>query len=151
MFDIPTKTKKEQKYAARFRKELIKIGFFMMQYSVYMRICKGVSSAKSSVNAVRRILPPFGNVRTIIITEKQFDNMEILLGNPSFNEDVNDDKNLVLFSFDEKLGDYVYGADYTQDNENTNNENSKNVESKKLEDSPKATKTKPKERTLFDF
>ena len=29
------------------------------------------------MNAVRRILPPFGNVRTIIITEKQFDNMEI--------------------------------------------------------------------------
>ena len=144
MFDVPTKSKKEQKYAAKFRNELIKLGFFMMQYSVYMRICKGISSAKASVNAVRRILPPCGNVRTIIITEKQFDNMEILLGNPSFNESANDDKNIVLFTFDEKIGDFVYSADYTKD--------SKEKDIIKDENITKEIKVnKQKERTLFDF
>lgn len=91
MFDVPTKTKKEQKQATRFRNELIKLGFFMMQFSVYMKICKGLSSAKSSLNAVKKVLPPYGNVRALIITERQFDNIEILLGNPSFNENVNED------------------------------------------------------------
>lgn len=108
MFDVPTKSKKEQKYATKFRNELIKQGFFMMQFSVYMKICKGISSANSAVERVRGILPPLGNVRALIITEKQFDNMQILLGSAEFNEKMNNDKNLVLFEFDEKIGDYRY-------------------------------------------
>lgn len=110
MFDVPTKTKKEQKYASKFRNDLIKLGFFMIQFSVYMRICKGLSSAKSSIKAVKKYLPPYGNVRVLIITEKQFDNMEILLGETNFNEKINNDKNFVLFEFDEKMGDYRYNT-----------------------------------------
>lgn len=117
MFDVPTKTKKEQKYANQFRNNLIKLGFFMIQFSVYMRICKGLSSAKSSINAVKRHLPPYGNVRVLIITEKQFDNMEILLGGVNFNEKINNDKNLVLFEFDEKTGDYRYTNTISQTQE----------------------------------
>ncbi|EAL6685994.1 CRISPR-associated endonuclease Cas2, partial [Campylobacter coli] len=41
MFDVPTKSKKEQKLASKFRNNLIKLGYFMLQFSVYMRICKG--------------------------------------------------------------------------------------------------------------
>ena len=108
LFDLPTTSKKEQKNAAKFRNELIKLGFFMMQFSVYMRICKGLVSANAVISRVRGILPPLGNVRALIITEKQFDNMQILLGSAGFNESVNDDKNLVLFAFDEKIGDYRY-------------------------------------------
>lgn len=108
LFDLPTTSKKEQKNAAKFRNELIKLGFFMMQFSVYMRICKGSVSANAVISRVRGILPPLGNVRALIITEKQFDNMQILLGSAGFNESVNDDKNLVLFAFDEKICDYRY-------------------------------------------
>ena len=103
MFDMPTKTKKEQKHATKFRNNLIKLGYFMMQFSVYMRICKGLSSAKASINAVKMILPPQGNVRVLIITEKQFDAMEILLGNASFNERINAEQNLVLFNLMKSL------------------------------------------------
>ena len=102
-----------------------------------MRICKGASSAKASINSVRRILPPRGNVRTIIITEKQFDNMEILLGNPSYNESVNDDKSVALFSFDEKTGDYIYNVDFGKDTKGKSALEPKDI--------------KPKEITLFDF
>ena len=115
MFDVPTKTKKEQKSASKFRNELIKLGFFMMQFSVYMRICKGISAAKSVVERVRWVLPPLGNVRALIITEKQFDNMQILLGSAGFNESVNDDKNVALFAFDEKIGDYRYAGESAGD------------------------------------
>ena len=143
MFDIPVKSKKEQKYATKFRNELIKQGFFMMQFSVYMRICKGIVSAKSAVERVRGILPPLGNVRALIITEKQFDNMQILLGSAGFNERVNDDKNLVLFAFDEKMGDYRYmseGADEP-------NETLQNLSKNKTKDKPK----KPVVQSLFEF
>lgn len=150
MFDVPTKTKKEQKHATKFRNELIKLGFFMLQFSVYMKICKGVVAAQSAVNRVRKILPPFGNVRVLIITEKQFDNMQILLGSPSFNERVNDDKNLVLFEFDEKIGDYRYA------NKNADDETLKDF-SPKILNNPTTNKTpekkpkKPVQPSLFEF
>ena len=159
MFDVPTKSKKEQKYATKFRNELIKQGFFMMQFSVYMRICKGISAAKSAVERVRGILPPLGNVRTLIITEKQFDNMQILLGSAGFNERVNDDKNLVLFTFDEKIGDYRYLSEDSRGNsaesgcESSKSNAESSVDSRRESCESKADK-KPKkliEQSLFEF
>lgn len=145
MFDMPTKTKKEQKHATKFRNNLIKLGYFMMQFSVYMRICKGLSSAKVSINAVKMILPPQGNVRVLIITEKQFDAMEILLGNASFNERINAEQNLVLFNFDEKLGDYAY-KESSQKSKDT--ESQKNVAK---ESNTTTQRPKPKQPSLFEF
>ncbi|MGX2985271.1 CRISPR-associated endonuclease Cas2 [Helicobacter sp. 23-1048] len=156
MFDIPTKSKKEQKYATRFRNELIKQGFFMMQFSVYMRICKGISAAKSAVERVRGILPPLGNVRTLIITEKQFDNMQILLGSAGFNERVNDDKNLVLFAFDEKIGDYRYGSEDSKDlaksmGESCESNAESSADSKCKSNANNKKHKKPVEQSLFEF
>lgn len=148
MFDVPTKTKKEQKHATKFRNNLIKLGYFMMQFSVYMRICKGISSAKASINAVKMILPPCGNVRVLLITEKQFDAMEILLGNPSFNEDINTQHNLVLFNFDEKIGDY----EYRESNQSQNTKASqKSNKSDELESSTTTQAKKPRQPSLFEF
>lgn len=150
MFDVPVKSKKEQKYATKFRNALIKQGFFMMQFSVYMRICKGIASAKSAVERVRGILPPLGNVRALIITEKQFDNMQILLGSAGFNERVNDDKNLVLFAFDEKMGDYRYLSEDAESSAESNAKSSdvlQNLAQNKTKDKPK----KPVVQSLFEF
>lgn len=150
MFDVPVKSKKEQKYATQFRNALIKQGFFMMQFSVYMKICKGVVSAKSAVERVRGILPPLGNVRALIITEKQFDNMQILLGSAGFNERVNDDKNLVLFAFDEKMGDYRYLSESAESNAESSAKSSdvlQNLAQNKTKDKPK----KPVVQSLFEF
>ncbi|AXP09275.1 CRISPR-associated endonuclease Cas2 [Campylobacter hepaticus] len=108
MFDMPTKSKKDQKNANKFRTSLIKLGFFMMQFSVYVKICKGSVSAKTTIKSIQRILPPYGNIRVLTITEKQFDNMQILLGGTSFNEKINDNKNLVLFEYDEKSKEFKY-------------------------------------------
>lgn len=172
LFDLPTTSKKEQKNAAKFRNELIKLGFFMMQFSVYMRICKGLVSANAVISRVRGILPPLGNVRALIITEKQFDNMQILLGSAGFNESVNDDKNLVLFAFDEKIGDYRYlsngqgerdeGAKRGEnlDKKTCENENapkcenldfSKGENTKKEDFANKSKRKKPQEQSLFEF
>ena len=147
MFDVPVKSKKEQKYATKFRNALIKQGFFMMQFSVYMRICKGIVSAKSAVERVRGILPPLGNVRALIITEKQFDNMQILLGSAGFNERVNDDKNLVLFAFDEKMGDYRYLSEDSRESKAESSEALQNLAQNKTKDKPK----KPVVQSLFEF
>lgn len=42
MFDLPTDTPKARKAYARFRTDLLKDGFTMMQYSVYIRHCASI-------------------------------------------------------------------------------------------------------------
>lgn len=82
MFDLPTNTKDERRAAYNFRKELQKLGFFMIQYSIYVRVVRGNERQKSVANKVKMALPDSGSVRMLTITEKQYDNMEILIGTP---------------------------------------------------------------------
>lgn len=79
-FDLPVKEKSEQKAAAKFRNFLLKDGFQMLQFSVYTRVCNGYDSMKTHENRVKANLPPNGSVRLLTITEKQYESMQILLG-----------------------------------------------------------------------
>lgn len=83
MFDIPTKIKEDRRAGTEFRKKLIKEGFFMMQLSVYVRVCKGIKSANACMDKLPSIIPKKGHIRALMITEKQFDRMRLLLGKPS--------------------------------------------------------------------
>ena len=74
-FDLPTDTKKDRRNAGLFRKNLIKDGFTMMQYSVYMRHCASSESADVHENRVHSLLPPLGKVSILRITDKQFGNI----------------------------------------------------------------------------
>lgn len=70
-FDLPTDTKKERKAAALFRKELIKDGFVMFQFSIYMRHCPSTENADVHIRRVKDLLPPYGQVGILSITDKQ--------------------------------------------------------------------------------
>jgi len=74
-FDLPTNTKKERKAAARFRKELLRDGFTMMQYSVYNRHCASRESAEVHLKRVKATLPEAGQVSILQITDKQYGNI----------------------------------------------------------------------------
>jgi len=74
-FDLPTNTKKERKNAQQFRKNLLKDGFTMMQYSVYTRHCASSESANVHEKRIQKLLPPLGKVSILRITDKQFGNM----------------------------------------------------------------------------
>ncbi len=76
-FDLPTDTKKERKAAAEFRKQLIKDGFIMFQFSIYMRHCPSVENANVHIRRVKSVLPPLGQVGILSITDKQFGAMEL--------------------------------------------------------------------------
>ncbi|MDP2088148.1 MAG: CRISPR-associated endonuclease Cas2 [Flavobacteriaceae bacterium] len=71
-FDLPTNTKKERKNASLFRKNLLKDGYGMMQFSVYMRHCASSESADVHERRIKKILPPLGKVSVLRITDKQF-------------------------------------------------------------------------------
>lgn len=77
LFDLPTETKKQRKAHADFRKALIKDGFVMFQFSIYMRHCPSAENADLHIKRVKNNLPELGKVGILRITDKQFGDMEI--------------------------------------------------------------------------
>ena len=80
MFDLPTDTKKARKDYALFRKNIMKDGFSMVQYSVYIRHCASEENADVHYKRVKTFLPPDGEVRILTVTDKQFERMQIFWG-----------------------------------------------------------------------
>jgi len=80
MFDLPTDTPKARRHYAQFRKKLLKDGFGMMQFSVYIRHCASEQNASVHCQRVEAFLPPDGEVRLICITDKQFERMKVFWG-----------------------------------------------------------------------
>lgn len=80
MFDMPTETKRQRRAYTRFRKALMRDGFTMMQYSVYIRHCASEENAAVHRERVKGYLPPEGEVRIIAITDKQFGRMRVFYG-----------------------------------------------------------------------
>ena len=74
-FDLPTETKKQRKSASLFRKNLLKDGFSMMQFSVYLRHCASSESADVHEKRVKLFLPSTGKVSILRITDKQYGNI----------------------------------------------------------------------------
>jgi CRISPR-associated protein Cas2 len=95
-FDLPTLTKTDRKNATKFRNNLLKDGYYMMQWSVYSRICKGIADVEKHSLRLKYIIPPAGNVRLISVTEKQFTEMKILIGTIQKPEK-NASKQMLLF------------------------------------------------------
>lgn len=79
-YDLPTETKKQRKAAARFRKDIMKDGFTMFQFSIYIRHCASKENADVHVNRVRAILPEAGTIGILCVTDKQFGAMELFYG-----------------------------------------------------------------------
>lgn len=79
-FDLPTDTKKEKKAYIDFRKVLIKDGFTMFQFSIYVRHCASMENAEVHIKRIRNNLPKFGKVGILCITDKQFANIQLFYG-----------------------------------------------------------------------
>jgi len=75
-FDIPVDNKDNRKKANRFRKNLKKLGFRMLQYSVYIKHCFSYEDSQAEIRNVEKILEDIGEVGILVITEKQFDMMK---------------------------------------------------------------------------
>lgn len=80
MFDLPVETDEEKKSYRNFRRDLIKEGFVMMQYSVYVRTCPSREYSKRLEKRVQKISPKKGNIRLLTITEKQYEDMRTIVG-----------------------------------------------------------------------
>ncbi len=80
MFDLPVDTPSARRAYAQFRKHLLKDGFAMMQFSVYIRHCVSEENADVHYRRVEMAVPDDGEVRLITVTDKQFERMRIFWG-----------------------------------------------------------------------
>lgn len=95
MFDLPTATTEDKREYLHFRTGLIKLGFDMLQYSVYSRITRNNDDARKYINKVKSILPPVGSVRVLQVTEKQYSGMIIMLGDKTPTENLLNTEDLI--------------------------------------------------------
>lgn len=85
-FDLPVVTTSEKRAAAQFRKFLLKDGYHMVQWSVYSRICNGTDAIAMHESRLKQNLPKKGSIRLLTLTEKQYESIEILLGEKTFDD-----------------------------------------------------------------
>lgn len=95
-FDLPTTTSSDRKHATQFRNALLRNGYYMMQWSIYSRICKGVADVEKHSKRLKCLIPPAGSVRMMSVTEKQFADMEILVGESPKTEKIGAKQLLLL-------------------------------------------------------
>lgn len=79
-FDLPAVTKKDHREYTRFIKQIKKLGFIMMQESVYTKLALNPSVSNSAINDIKKNLPPEGVVSVLTITENQFASIDHLIG-----------------------------------------------------------------------
>lgn len=79
-FDLPTETKKDRKIYTDFRKKMMKDGFTMFQFSIYLRHCPSRENADVHIKRVKAALPERGHVGILTVTDKQFGLMELFQG-----------------------------------------------------------------------
>ncbi|MFO7958142.1 MAG: CRISPR-associated endonuclease Cas2 [Candidatus Brocadiia bacterium] len=79
-FDLPVTTKKERRAYVAFRKQLLREGFIMLQWSVYARFCSSEEAAEPHRRRLRSMVPPGGRVRLLSVTDRQYGKMEVYHG-----------------------------------------------------------------------
>lgn len=87
-FDLPMHTKNEIRIYNKFRKYLIQNGYLMMQFSVYCKLFPNREAAVKHIQILKRNIPTKGLVHIMMITEKQYERIEILVGNQSRQEEL---------------------------------------------------------------
>lgn len=76
LFDLPTETKKQRKAYTVFRNALLKDGFTMLQYSIYIRHCQSFESSEVHIRKVEHNLPSEGKITILTVTDKQFEKIK---------------------------------------------------------------------------
>ena len=82
-FDLPVETAQQRRVYAHFRKFLIAEGFIMMQQSVYVKLALNTSIVDAVKRHLRDNAPPLGLVQVLVITEKQYADIQYIVGSSS--------------------------------------------------------------------
>lgn len=93
-FDLPVEKVSQQKAYRKFVKNIKKLGFYMLQKSVYVKMGIDIQAVKSTIDKVKKMCPNGGEISVLTITEKQFASIELLLGE-GMSDVINNDERIV--------------------------------------------------------
>lgn len=79
-FDLPNVYFNDKKNYLLFRKFLLSEGFIMMQESVYSKISLNTKQSKFLINRLKKKAPKKGLIQVLTITEKQYAQIEYIIG-----------------------------------------------------------------------
>lgn len=74
LYDLPMVENEDRKIYAKFRNNILKLGCYLVQFSVYAKVIKNEIYYKSFIEKLKNILPEKGEVRVIKLTEIQYEN-----------------------------------------------------------------------------
>jgi CRISPR-associated protein Cas2 len=96
MFDLPTKTKPDRRTYRRFRKRLLALGFTRMQFSVYIKFADSKTQCDALQRCIKKALPKKGNIRMIVLTDKQYETM-VVFDNNKETKNANPTPDFIVF------------------------------------------------------
>ena len=79
-FDLPVEKVSQRRNYSKFIRDIKKLGFYMLQESVYLRLCADSRIAESIQDLVERVAPSEGSIAILTVTEKQFSEMNFVIG-----------------------------------------------------------------------
>lgn len=95
-FDLPNVYARDRKNYIKFRKFLINEGFLMLQESVYSKLTLNSGQTKYLMERVRKNAPQKGIVQMLTVTEKQYAQIEYVIGSNNSKIVDNDERLLIL-------------------------------------------------------
>lgn len=96
LFDLPSVSLDEKREYRKFRKYLLKMGFIMVQESVYSKLVLNGTVAKGMISNIKRNKPTMGLVQVLVITERQYSKMAFIVGEKKTDVIDNDERLVVL-------------------------------------------------------
>ena len=94
-FDLPVTTLENKRDYRMFRRYLIKQGFMMPQEAVYCKLVLNASMASVVSANIHKNAPEDGLIQILVVTEKQYAKMDLVIGNIK-SEVLNTDERLVF-------------------------------------------------------
>lgn len=95
-FDLPNIYSRDKRNYLLFRKFLLTEGFIMLQESVYSKICLNSQQMQYLIDRVRKNAPKKGLIQLLNVTEKQYAQIEYIIGDSDTKIINNEDRLIVL-------------------------------------------------------
>ena len=92
MYDLPMQTDNEILRYKNFRKKLIEKGYYQLQKSVYIIRSKTKEKIELAEKQLSILAPENSYIRSIILTDEQFQKMKIISGEATMGEKISNSK-----------------------------------------------------------
>lgn len=100
IYDLPTVETEDIKSYNKFHKDIKRIGFFMLQYSVYAKVLTNHSDYQNTLVRVKKVVPKKGSIIILRLTEKQYEDMIYLSGEKNFYDTIVGGNEVIIFGGD---------------------------------------------------